>query len=140
MAFVVEKISNEELLSKYPEKYDVLKNHFPGEERLGFSIGQWIVDRDRDIYVFLMRCGEVREPDGYLVLFWGKSYVLAKEQHNSMCHWMEGGTIAEVLYISEEIMVRIEEVEALFDDAFNGSGWFGSSDDAYVSLTFPNAT
>nr|WP_315472171.1 hypothetical protein [uncultured Undibacterium sp.] len=140
MAFVIEKITPEELLSKYPEKYSVLKNHLPGPERLGFPIQSWIVDRDRDIFVFLMCCGEVEHPDGYLVLFWGESYVLAKDEYPSMFHWMGGRATPEILYISEEIKGRIEEIEALFNDAFNGSGWFVHSFDADVSLTFPKAT
>ena len=137
MPFVIETITPEELLRKYPEKYSVLKNHLPGQERLGFPIQSWIVDRDRGIYVFLMCCGEVEHPDGYLVLFWGESYVLVKDKHNSMCRWMEGGTTAEILHISDEIKGQIEEIKTLFDDAFNDSGWFGSSFDADVSLTFP---
>jgi hypothetical protein len=137
MAFVIEKITQEELLSKYLEKYSVLKNHFPGEERRGFPIGQWIVDRDRDIYVFLMCCGEVEHPDVYLVLFWGDSYVLAKADYNTMFHWGGGRVTPEILYISEEIKGRIEEIETLFDDAFNDGGWFDSSFDADVSLIFP---
>jgi hypothetical protein len=139
MAFVIEKITTDELLSKYPEKYSVLKNHLPGPERLGFPIQSWIVDRDRGIYVFLMRCGEVREPDVYLVLFWGDSYVLAKDEYNSMFHFMGGRVTPEILYISEGITGRIEEIETLFDDAFNDSDWFGSSFDADVSLIFPKA-
>jgi hypothetical protein len=52
---------------------------------------------------------------------------------------MGGRAIVEILHISEEIEGRIKEIETLFDDAFNGSGWFGSSFEADVSLTFPKA-
>jgi hypothetical protein len=140
MAFVIEKITTDELLRAYPEKYSVLKNHLPGPERLGFPIQNWIVDRDRGIYVFLMNCGEVRDPDTCLVLFWGENYVLAKDECHSMFHWMGGRAIVEVLYISEEIEGRIKKIETLFDDAFNDSGWFGSSFEADVSLNFLKAT
>ena len=125
MSFVTEKMTQKELLGKYPEKYSVLKKYFITQESLGFYFTRWIADHDREIYVLLLKCGEIREADVYVILFCDGDHLVVKVEDNSFFGAAGGKANALVIHVSDEIKGKIALVQSLINEAFNEGEWFG---------------
>ena len=132
MSFVTEKMTQKELLGKYPEKFSVLKKYFTTQESLGFYFTRWIADHDREIYVLLLKCGEIREADVYVILFCDGGHLVVKVEDNSFFGDAGGKANALVIHVSDEIEGKIGPVQALINEAFNEGEWFGPGNSGAV--------
>ncbi len=128
MTFITEKITREELIASFPDKYRVIEECLPFGGRFAAPIRSWITDRNRDTYILMVNCGSGRESDDYLILFMHDDYVILHIETDSYFSWMGGRALAEVVFRSEQIDLKVDEIQAMINDALNGSGSYGAHD------------